>query len=226
MTEKPGCSHSTIRDRARDPTRSHGPPWECRPRRSTSSGWRKMRTQSVPDGIPMQSVGTSVERLPSSVSGRCSHRSSTIDHRPSTIGHRPSAIGHRPSAISHRPSAIGHRPSAISHRPSAIGHRPSAIGHQPSAIGHRPSAIGHRPSAIGHADPVDYGQDMRPDARGLSRRPRREMQGARPGVPRKWAGGDAGTGLEWNETTSGAADPGLRCRTRAAATRAASGAAG
>jgi hypothetical protein len=123
-------------------------------------------------------------------------------------------------------SVIDHRPSTIDHRPSAIGHRPSAIGHQPSAIGHRPSAIGHRPSAIGHADPVDYGQDMRPDARGLSRRPRREMQGARPGVPRKWAGGDAGTGLEWNETTSGAADPGLRCRTRAAATRAASGAAG
>jgi hypothetical protein len=44
--------------------RSHGPPWECRLRRSASSHRRGVprRTRSVPDGIPTQSVGTSVER--------------------------------------------------------------------------------------------------------------------------------------------------------------------
>ena len=35
-------------------TRSHGPPWECLPRRSASSGLRTVRTQSVPDGIPTE----------------------------------------------------------------------------------------------------------------------------------------------------------------------------
>src|SRR5450759_569890 len=40
-------------------TRSHGPPWECSLRRSASSGLRTMRTQSVQDGIPTETVGTS-----------------------------------------------------------------------------------------------------------------------------------------------------------------------
>ena len=53
----------------RSKTRSHGPPWECRLRRSASvlhfpklmacSGLRRIEeTQSVDDGIPTQSVGT------------------------------------------------------------------------------------------------------------------------------------------------------------------------
>ncbi len=37
------------------PSRSHGPPWECRLRRSAS----KFATQSVRNGIPTQSMGTS-----------------------------------------------------------------------------------------------------------------------------------------------------------------------
>ena len=41
--------------------RSHGPPWECRLRRSASPAQAPApRTQSVPDGIPTRSVGTRI----------------------------------------------------------------------------------------------------------------------------------------------------------------------
>jgi hypothetical protein len=38
-------------------------PWECRLRRSASLNLRPKRTQSVKDGIPTRSVGTSVTSL-------------------------------------------------------------------------------------------------------------------------------------------------------------------